>query len=259
MMTDKRQRYQDSKDRYSDSTMDSNFGGNSNGGRSSSGAGAGAAMMSNKYDDPPNSRLFIVCGKNITEEEFRDAFNPFGKIEEIWVLKDRTSGEPKGITYIKYSKTSEAALAMEEMNGRCIASCPRPLKVLIAHSRDQGSRRDMNEDERLVRLFVVCPKTSSEQDLKSHFTKFGDIDYVSIVRDRVTKENKGFAYVKYHRMSHAAKAFEGCDRSYKPVFADPKPQKNSYSSEGSHSGHHHHHHSQQFPQGKAYIYNFKIS
>ena len=134
MMTDKRRSY-DSKDRYSDSTMDSN------GGRSS----GGAAMMSNKYDDPPNSRLFIVCGKNITEDEFREAFDPFGKIEEIWVLKDRTTQEPKGITYIKYSKTSEAALAMEEMNGRCIASCPRPLKVLIAHSRDQGSRRDMNE------------------------------------------------------------------------------------------------------------------
>lgn len=26
-------------------------------------------------------------------------------------------------------------------------------------------------------------------------------------------------------MSHAAKAFESCDRSFKPVFADPKPQK----------------------------------
>ena len=110
------------------------------------------------------------------------------------------------------------------------------------------------QDERLVRLFVVCPKTSSEQDLKGHFSKFGDIDYVSIVRDRVSKENKGFAYVKYHRMSHAAKAFEGCDRSYKPVFADPKPQKNSFS-EGSHSGHHH---SQHHYQGKYLHYYFKV-
>lgn len=38
-----------------------------------------------------------------------------------------------GVTYIKFSKTSEAALAMEEMNGRCIGGHPRPLKVLIAH------------------------------------------------------------------------------------------------------------------------------
>lgn len=26
-------------------------------------------------------------------------------------------------------------------------------------------------------------------------------------------------------MSHAAKAFESCERTFKPVFADPKPQK----------------------------------
>ena len=50
---------------------------------------------------------------------------------------------------------------MEEMNGKCIGGCPRPLKVLIAHSRDQGSKRELNEDERLVRLFVVVPKVRS--------------------------------------------------------------------------------------------------
>jgi len=44
---------------------------------------------------------------------------------------DKVTNEPKGVTYIKFSKTSEAALAMEEMNGRCIGSHPRPLKVDI--------------------------------------------------------------------------------------------------------------------------------
>jgi RNA recognition motif-containing protein len=226
-MTDKRRSYSDHRDKYSDTFSG---GADSNGGRSSfnNSSNSGGAMMSNKYDEPPNSRLFIVCGKNITEEQFRESFGEFGTIEEVWVLKDRGTQEPKGITYIKFSKTSEAALAMEEMNGRTITGSPRPLKVMIAHSRDQGSRRDMNEDERLVRLFVVVPKSHSESDLRGHFSEFGDIDYVSIVRDRVTKENKGFAYVKYHRMSHAAKAFEGCDRTFKPVFADPKPTKNDY-------------------------------
>jgi hypothetical protein len=190
--------------------------------------GAASGPGGSKYDDPPNSRLFIVCGKSITEDDFKESFEPYGIIEEIWVLRDKVTNEPKGVTYIKFSKTSEAALAMEEMNGRCIGSHPRPLKVLIAHSRDQGSRREMNEEERLVRLFVVVPKSMSETDLKDYFNQFGDVDYVSIVRDRTTKESKGFAYIKYHRMSHAAKAFEACDRIYKPVFADPKPQKSGY-------------------------------
>jgi hypothetical protein len=34
--------------------------------------------------------------------------------------------------------------------------------------------------------------------------------------------------VLFCRVSHAAKAFEGCDRSYKAVFAEPKKQKNPY-------------------------------
>lgn len=177
-----------------------------------------------------------MCGKSITEDDFKDAFEPYGIIEEIWVLKDRVTNEPKGVTYIKFSKTSEAALAMEEMNGRCVGSHPRPLKVLIAHSRDQGSRREMNEEERLVRLFVVVPKSMGESELREHFNQFGDVDYVSIVRDRTSKESKGFAYIKYHRMSHAAKAFEDCERSFKPVFADPKPQKSDYHEGGGGGG-----------------------
>jgi len=181
-----------------------------------------------KYDDPPNSRLFIVCGKQIDEDQFKEAFGAYGKIEEVWLLRDRHTKAPKGIAYIKFSKTSEAATAMEEMNGRCIASCPRPLKVLIAHARDQGSKRELNEEERLLRLFVVVPKNIKESELEEHFGAFGDIDYVSIVKDRNTKESKGFAYIKYHRMSHAAKAFEDCERSYKPVFADPKPKQGDY-------------------------------
>ena len=132
--------------------------------------------LSNKYDDPPNSRLFIVCDKKITEDEFRDAFEPYGVIEEIWILKDRSSGESKGIVYIKFTKTSEAALAVEEMNGKCVANCPRPMKVMIAHSRDQGSRRENNEEERLFRLFVVIPKVFLTTFRRSVFS----IDYENI-------------------------------------------------------------------------------
>ena len=49
-----------------------------------------------KYDEPPHSRLFIVCGKSITEEDFRESFSKYGSIEEIWVVKDRQTEEPKG-------------------------------------------------------------------------------------------------------------------------------------------------------------------
>ena len=59
------------------------------GGSAAATADGGSRTQTNKYDDPPNSRLFIVCGKSITEDDFKEAFEPFGVIEEIWVLKDK--------------------------------------------------------------------------------------------------------------------------------------------------------------------------
>ena len=37
-------------------------------------------------------------------------------------------------------------------------------------------------------------------------------------------------------MSEAAKAYENCDRIFKPVFADPRPNKDNYGNEPFNSG-----------------------
>lgn len=64
-------------------------------------------------------------------------------------------------------------------------------------SRDQGSKREENENDRLLRLFIVVPKSMTDQDVRNIFKQYGDLDYVSVVKDRETKESKGVAYVKY--------------------------------------------------------------
>ncbi|XP_034940844.1 RNA-binding protein 45 [Chelonus insularis] len=182
-----------------------------------------------KNDDPPNSRLFVICHKSLEEEDLRKSFDKFGKIEDIWVVKDRNTGENKGVTYIKFSKTSEAAFALEEMNGKMLGSIGRPIKVMIASNRDQGSVRETNEEERWVRLFCVLPKSMTDHELQQEFSKFGPIEYATVVKDRNTNESKGFGYVKFKKVSSAAKAFEECDRKFKAVFAEPKKPKPDHS------------------------------
>uniref|UniRef100_A0AAG5DD72 RRM domain-containing protein n=1 Tax=Anopheles atroparvus TaxID=41427 RepID=A0AAG5DD72_ANOAO len=179
-------------------------------------------------DIPPMSRLFIICSKSVTEENLREHFDKFGDIEEIWIVKDRSTGEGKGVAYIKYAKTSDAARALEEMNGKCVGDNTRPIKVLVAANRQQGSRKQTeNEEEKYLRLFVIIPKDMTEDALREEFGKYGTVDLVTIIRDKVTKEGKGFAYVKFGRFLHAAQAFEGCDPKYKAVFAEPKPPRNA--------------------------------
>jgi hypothetical protein len=43
--------------------------------------------------------------------------------------------------------------------------------------------------------------------------KYGDLDHVTVIRDRSTGESKGFGYVRYHRPYHASLAFENCNQS----------------------------------------------
>lgn len=183
-----------------------------------------------REDNPPNSRLFIIGGKNITEAEFRDAFGQFGKMEWLDIKKHRATGVPKGITYVKFSKTSEAAAALEELNGKSLGSDPRPLKVVIASSRSSGGEGGgrgalgvEDDDVKATRLFLVVPKTMTEEELREVFSEYGPIEHITMVRDKATGNSRGLAYVRFYRFSNAALAFENCDPSYKPKFAEPKP------------------------------------
>ena len=80
-------------------------------------------------DYPPFSRVFVVCSKNHKEEDIRVAFEPYGNVEDVWMVKDRMTKENKGICYVKYDKASSAALAIEAQDGKVIGDEPKPIKV----------------------------------------------------------------------------------------------------------------------------------
>ena len=90
--------------------------------------GAAAADRVNT-DFPPFSRVFVVCSRTHKEEEIHAAFQQFGQIEDVWMVKDRMTKENKGICYVKYDKASSAALAIENMDGKIVGSEPKPIKV----------------------------------------------------------------------------------------------------------------------------------
>lgn len=88
-----------------------------------------AKQNTENVDDPPNSRLFVVTSRSITEDELRESFCVFGDIQGIIVVKDRQTKESRGICYVKFAKSSQACLAMEEMHGKVLVEGTKPIKV----------------------------------------------------------------------------------------------------------------------------------
>uniref|UniRef100_A0A8I3W1Q4 RNA binding motif protein 45 n=1 Tax=Callithrix jacchus TaxID=9483 RepID=A0A8I3W1Q4_CALJA len=135
----------------------------------SSATGGGFRPGVDSLDEPPNSRIFLVISKYTPESVLRERFSPFGDIQDIWVVRDKHTKESKGIAFVKFARSSQACRAMEEMHGQCLGpNDTKPIKVFIAQSRSSGSHRDV-EDEELTRIFVMIPKSYTEEDLREKF------------------------------------------------------------------------------------------
>lgn len=59
----------------------------------------------NMADDPPYSRLFVVYNRKdpLSEAELRNDFAPYGDVQDIFMVKDKGTGESKGTYNITYS------------------------------------------------------------------------------------------------------------------------------------------------------------
>ncbi|KAK8492433.1 hypothetical protein V6N13_024760 [Hibiscus sabdariffa] len=64
-------------------------------------------------------KLFISgLSRETTDEQFQEAFNPFGQIVEAKVIRDRATGRSKGFGFVTYTSIEEAEKAREEMNAK---------------------------------------------------------------------------------------------------------------------------------------------
>jgi len=184
---------------------------------------------------PPNSRLFILCDKNAQEEDIVEHFSVYGNIEYCKLIKDKATNQSKGFCYVKFEKASSAAMAIEKSEGSRIGNFEFPIKVQIAAAKGKKKATPVlfstepEDTPPRSRLFVVCPKELTENEIHAAFSEFEDYDYSKVILDKQTGVSKGFAYVKFKKASSAAIALEIINekgvisgKQVKVLVADPK-------------------------------------
>eukprot|EP01119_Soliformovum_irregulare_P024111 TRINITY_DN8572_c0_g1_i1.p1 TRINITY_DN8572_c0_g1~~TRINITY_DN8572_c0_g1_i1.p1 ORF type:complete len:505 (-),score=104.98 TRINITY_DN8572_c0_g1_i1:135-1469(-) len=151
------------------------------------------------------------------------------------MIREKPSGESKGVTYIKFRDASSAAMAIEKMNGKKIQEDGAPLKVMIAETKGgQNTSRSTEPEDHppRSRLFAICPKEITEEELIAYFDEYPNMEYCKLMKDRETSESKGCAFVKYSLASSAAFAMEEMTKfseekglKIKVMIADPKTKR----------------------------------
>ena len=82
------------------------------------------------------SRMNIYVGNlsyEVTEEDLKEAFEVFGEVETVRVLKEYGTGRSKGFGFVEMSNNAEAQSAIDGLNDKELKG--RTLKVNTARPR----------------------------------------------------------------------------------------------------------------------------
>ncbi len=76
--------------------------------------------------------------RQVTEEDLREAFEAFGQVATVTIIKDRFSGESRGFGFVEMPTKDEAQSAITGLNGKELKG--RTLNVNEARPRSEGRR-----------------------------------------------------------------------------------------------------------------------
>lgn len=75
---------------------------------------------------------------NVTEEELRAEFAPFGKVESISIPTDRYSGKPRGFAFVEMPSVAEGQAAIAALNGKNLKDRTLAVDAARPRSDDRG-------------------------------------------------------------------------------------------------------------------------
>ena len=55
---------------------------------------------------------------DVSGENLRQAFEPFGQVSSATIIKDKYSGQPRGFGFVEMPDRTEALAAIENLNGK---------------------------------------------------------------------------------------------------------------------------------------------
>ena len=72
----------------------------------------------------------------VTEDDLKEAFEAFGQVESVSIIKDKYSGQSKGFGFVEMPAKAEAQSAINDLNGKELKG--RTLNVNEARPRTEG-------------------------------------------------------------------------------------------------------------------------
>jgi RNA recognition motif-containing protein len=75
---------------------------------------------------------------DVSEEELRQEFSAFGKVDSVSIITDKYSGRPKWFAFVEMPTVSEGQAAMAALNGKTLKDRTLTVNAARPRSDDRG-------------------------------------------------------------------------------------------------------------------------
>ncbi|XP_069739109.1 cytotoxic granule associated RNA binding protein TIA1 isoform X2 [Phaenicophaeus curvirostris] len=169
---------------------------------------------SQKKDTSNHFHVFVGdLSPEITTEDIKAAFAPFGRISDARVVKDMATGKSKGYGFVSFFNKWDAENAIQQMGGQWLGGRqirtnwatrkpPAPKSTYETNAK-QLSYEDVVNQSSPSNCTVYCGGVTSgltEQLMRQTFSPFGQIMEIRVFPD------KGYSFVRFNSHESAAHA-----------------------------------------------------
>lgn len=151
-------------------------------------------------------KLFIGgIAWDTTEGTLRDYFTQFGDVSQVVIMRDKTTGRPRGFGFVVFSDPSVLDQVLQDkhtIDGRPVEA-KRALSREEQHSSRSGNFNSGRGSEgggyfKTKKIFVGgLPPTLTEDGFRQYFENYGHVTDVVVMYDQNTQRPRGFGFITF--------------------------------------------------------------
>ncbi|CAK7349326.1 unnamed protein product [Dovyalis caffra] len=132
--------------------------------------------------DSDEGKLFIGgIAWDTTEETLSDYFNQYGEVSQVVIMRDKTTGRPRGFGFVVFSDPSLLDRVLQDkhtIDGRTVEA-----KRALSREEQHTSTRSGN--------------FNSEDGFRQYFQSYGHVSDVVVMYDQQTQRPRGFGFITF--------------------------------------------------------------